>query len=90
MKTKVNLYVYLDKFIYVSIKQYSAFRTNFRRKIYFRRENFCRHVSANFCCDVSTNFCRDVSTNFSRDVSTNFCRDASTNFCRDTYRSCKT
>ena len=82
MKTKVNLCVDVDKFTYVSIKQYSAFRTNFRRKIYFRRENFCR--------DVSVTFCRDVSTNFCRDVSTNFCRDVSTNICRDTYRSCKT
>ena len=32
IKIKVNLYVYLDKFIHVSTKQYSSLRTNFRRK----------------------------------------------------------
>ena len=49
IKIKVNLNVYLDKFIHVSTKQYSAFRTNFRRKIYICREiYFRRDVSATF------------------------------------------
>ena len=70
IKIKVNLNVYLDKFIHVSIKQYSAFRTNFRRKIYVRRENFRRDVSTNFCrdtgrvklnvCVVFNSFCCDT------------------------------
>ena len=60
IKIKVNLNVYLDKFIHVSTKQYSAFRTNFRRKIYIRREIYFRRE--NVCRDVSANFCRDVSS----------------------------